>query len=178
MTKKEQALIEQYAKSLVEVVNEHGLIVQLKEDVIALIETIEASHLDRTLSSLAVPQGEKANLIRLLKDTDSIYLNNFLEVIIQNNREAYLYDMLQEVLKMISQVTNEYDVKVTSIVPLTEDQKSRVRTIVKEKFGLNTDRLIEIIDTTIIGGFIIDINNNVIDASIKHQLQEFKTKLN
>ncbi|XCY66042.1 F0F1 ATP synthase subunit delta [Streptococcus iniae] len=177
MTKKEQALVEQYAKSLVEVANEHGQINQLKSDILTLLETFEATNLDYILSSYALQQKDKANLVRLLKDTNSVYMNNFLELIIYNERENYLKAILTLVLDDITQVTNEYDVYVTSAVPLTEEQKSRVQSVVAKKIGCKTDRLIEEIDPSILGGFIIKVNNKVLDTSIKGQLHELKSKL-
>ena len=35
----------------------------------------------------------------------------------------------------------------------------------------------ETIDEAILGGFIINVNNNVIDTSLKRQLSQFKKKL-
>lgn len=177
MTKKEQALIEQYAKSLVEVAIEKDFLNGLKEDVYAILETMQISNLDNILSSLAFSQDDKANLVRLLKDSSSVYVNNFLDVVLQNQREYLLFDMLKTVLKEIAQETNTYDVTVTSAIPLTEEQKNRVISVVMSKFGIQTGRLIETIDASIIGGFIISVNNQVIDTSIKRQLHDFKMKL-
>ncbi|MTB62248.1 F0F1 ATP synthase subunit delta [Streptococcus uberis] len=177
MTKKELALIEQYAKSLVEVAIEKDFLNGLKEDVYAILETMQISNLDNILSSLAFSQDDKANLVRLLKDSSSVYVNNFLDVVLQNQREYLLFDMLKTVLKEIAQETNTYDVTVTSAIPLTEEQKNRVISVVMSKFGIQTGRLIETNDASIIGGFIISVNNQVIDTSIKRQLHDFKMKL-
>ena len=104
-------------------------------------------------------------------------MNNFLDLILQNEREAYLYQMLQAVLNDIATVSNQYDVTVTSSLPLTEDQKSRVRAVVAKKFAVTSGRLIEKVDPSLIGGFIISVNNKVIDTSIRRQLQAFKMNL-
>lgn len=67
MTKKEQALIEQYAKSLVEVASEHHSLDTLQADVLAILETFETTNLDQSLSSLAVPHAEKIKIANLIK---------------------------------------------------------------------------------------------------------------
>ncbi|WP_375708849.1 F0F1 ATP synthase subunit delta [Streptococcus dysgalactiae] len=177
MTKKEQALIEQYAKSLVEVASEHHSLDALKADVLAILETFEATNLEHSLSSLAIPHAEKMKLVTLLKGNNSIYMNNFLDLIVQNERETYLYPILQAVLKEMAAVSNQYDVTVTSSLPLTEEQKSRVRAVVAKKFAVTAGRLIEKVDPSLIGGFIISVNNKVIDTSIRRQLQAFKMNL-
>ncbi|MGT2934861.1 F0F1 ATP synthase subunit delta [Streptococcus castoreus] len=177
MTKKEQALIEQYAKSLVEVASEHDVLNPLQADVLAILETFELTYLDQSLSSLAVPHAEKVQLVKLLQGDNCVYMNHFLDVVLQNEREVYLYQMLQAVLKEIAIVSNRHDVVVTSSLPLTEEQKNRVRAVVTKKFAMEMGRLIEKIDPSLIGGFIISVNNNVIDTSIRHQLQAFKMNL-
>ena len=46
-----------------------------------------------------------------------------------------------------------------------------------EKFGVKAGKLVENIDESILGGFIINVNNKVIDTSIRRQLQTFKMNL-
>ncbi|MGT2957458.1 ATP synthase F1 subunit delta [Streptococcus bovimastitidis] len=177
MTKKEQALVAQYAKSLVEVAVEHDSLESVKSELLTLLDIFKTTDLDQSLSSLAVSQAEKAQLIGLLKNTSSVYVNNLLEIILVNQREAFLYEILKEAVRKIEQVTNEYDVKVISAVPLTEEQKSRIQSLVAQKLGMKTSRLVEVIDENIIGGFIIQVNNKIIDTSVRQQLREFKMKL-
>lgn len=177
MTKKEQVLVAQYAKSLVEVAVEHDSIETVKNDLLALIDIFNSTDLDQTLSSLAVSQAEKKQLVELLKDSSSVYIKNLLDLILLNERENLLYKILQVAVNKIEQVTNEYDVKVISAVPLSEEQKSRIKSLVASKLGMKTGRLEEVVDDKVIGGFIIQVNNKVIDTSIRQQLREFKMKL-
>lgn len=177
MTKKEQALIEQYAKSLVQVCQERDTLEALQADVLAILEVFKATNLAKTLSSLAVPRAKKLELVRQLQGDNIIYLNNFLEVMLQNEREAYLYQVLLRVLSGLASVSNQYDVTVTSAVPLSEEQKQRVRTVVSKRLAVKTGRLIEKVDPSLIGGFMISVNNKVIDTSIRRQLQAFKMNL-
>ncbi|NBM10576.1 F0F1 ATP synthase subunit delta, partial [Streptococcus equi] len=65
----------------------------------------------------------------------------------------------------------------TSAVPLSEEQKQRVRTVVSKRLAVKTGRLIEKVDPSLIGGFMISVNNKVIDTSIRRQLQAFKMNL-
>lgn len=177
MTNKEQALIEQYAKSLVEVASEKNCIQSVQSDILAILNVFEHTELSKTLASLAVPREEKATLVRLLQESSSVYLNNFLEVILQNEREVYLQAILRGALVEIGRIINEYDIVVTTAVSLSDEQKTRIRETVARKFDVKAGRLIEKIDQSIIGGFVINVNNKVIDASIRRQLQQVKMNL-
>ena len=177
MTNKEQALIEQYAKSLVEVASEKNCIQSVQSDILAILNVFEHTELSKTLASLAVPREEKATLVRLLQESSSVYMNNFLEVILQNEREAFLKDILEGVQKDFVIATNQHDIVVTTAVALTDEQKEHILALVAEKFGVKAGKLVENIDESILGGFIINVNNKVIDTSIRRQLQTFKMNL-
>ena len=45
------------------------------------------------------------------------------------------------------------------------------------KFGLKSAELKEIVDPSIIGGVIVEANHQVIDGSLKTQLENIKAKL-
>ena len=64
-----------------------------------------------------------------------------------------------------------------TISSLTDEQKERILALVAEKFGVKAGKLVEDIDESILGGFVINVNNKVIDTSIRRQLQEFKMNL-
>jgi F-type H+-transporting ATPase subunit delta len=62
---------------------------------------------------------------------------------------------------------------VTTAIPLTEDLKSKVLVKAKELTGKDVD-VKNIIDETIIGGFILRIGDIQYNASIANQLNKLK----
>ena len=177
MDKKTQALVEQYAKSLVEIAIEKDSLAELQSETEALLSVFEETNLADFLSSLVVSRDEKVKLVRLLQESSSVYMNNFLEVILQNEREAFLKAILEGVQKDFVIATNQHDIVVTTAVVLTDEQKERILALVAEKFGVKAGKLVENINESILGGFVINVNNKVIDTSIRRQLQEFKMNL-
>lgn len=177
MDKKTQALVEQYAKCLVEIAIEKDSLAELQSETEALLSVFEETNLADFLSSLVVSRDEKVKLVRLLQESSSVYMNNFLEVILQNEREAFLKAILEGVQKDFVIATNQHDIVVRTAVVLTDEQKERILALVAEKFGVKAGKLVENIDESILGGFVINVNNKVIDTSIHRQLQEFKMNL-
>ena len=84
MDKKTQALVEQYAKSLVEIAIEKDSLAELQSETEALLSVFEETNLADFLSSLVVSRDEKVKLVRLLQESSSVYMNNFLEVILHH----------------------------------------------------------------------------------------------
>lgn len=177
MTKKTQALIEQYAKSLVEVVIEKNCVSLIQNEAEALMTVFETSELNQTLQSLAITREQKKELVRLLQESSSDYMNNFLEVILQNQREGLLYPIIKRVLEKFVEETQTHDVEITSAIPLTEAQKQQLFQVVQSKFGITVNQIVEKIDESLLGGFVINVNNQIIDTSIRRQLQQLKMKL-
>mgnify|MGYP004448478987 CR=1 FL=1 len=177
MDKKVQALVEQYANSLLEVAIEHGQLAEVKEDVLTLKDIFESNDLNKVMTNFALSHEDKGEIVRLLQESSSSYVKNFLEVILQNEREDLLYIILKEFLQGEAKATNTHDIRVTTAVELSEAQKNRILAIAKEKLAIANGQLVEVVDKSIVGGFIINANNKVVDASIRHQLRQFKQNL-
>ena len=174
MDKKTQALVEQYARSLVEVAFEQDAVSTIQEEVRQILTVFAETNLKTFLSQENVTSEAKKESLSLFQESCSVYMNNFLEVILLNDRANILYDVLKLVL---DQEDNTYDVTVTSASPLSEEQKTRLLTIVSQKFEIKTRRLVEKIDEELIGGFVIKAKNKFVDTSIRSQLQAFKMNL-
>ena len=177
MDKKTQALVEQYARSLVEVAFEQDAVSTIQEEVRQILTVFAETNLKTFLSQENVTSEAKKESLSLFQESCSVYMNNFLEVILQNEREAFLKAILEGVQKDFVIATNQHDIVVTTAVALTDEQKERILALVAEKFGVKAGKLVEDIDESILGGFVINVNNKVIDTSIRRQLQEFKMNL-
>ena len=66
---------------------------------------------------------------------------------------------------------------VITAVPLSAQQKAKLEEKILAKFGLKSAELKEIVDPSIIGGVIVEANHQVIDGSLKTQLENIKAKL-
>lgn len=177
MDLKKQALVHKYAQHLVEKAKAIGQLTVVYEEVSQLIDIFNETQLDLVLSSDKFDKTEKVGLISRLHSANSTELNVMLESLISEEEFRLILPVLQEILVKIGEETQIFDMEVVAAQPLTTEQKERIRHIVETKFLIKTHHLIEIVDESLIGGFIIKVNNQIIDASVKAQLQEIKQKL-
>ena len=56
-------------------------------------------------------------------------------------------------------------------------EKAKLEEKILAKFGLKSAELKEVVDPSIIGGVIVEANHQVIDGSLKTQLENIKAKL-
>lgn len=177
MDNKTLALVQNYSKSFVELIVEKGQIEAVYPEIETILSVIKETDLSAFLGRTGISQEVKAGLVRHFQAVDSHYLRNFIEVILQNGRENLLEAILTDSLKRFDKASGRYDVTVTSAVPLTDSQRAKMVELVENKFQLSARHLLEEVDPSIIGGFVLKANNQIIDTSIQNQLQQLKTKL-
>ena len=68
-------------------------------------------------------------------------------------------------------------VKVTSALPLSEDQKKRVEDRLLETTGFVSLEIGYSVDPYLLGGLVIRIGDRVVDSSIKTRLEEIRRDL-
>ncbi|MEQ9763967.1 F0F1 ATP synthase subunit delta [Streptococcus jiangjianxini] len=177
MDKKTLTLVENYSKSLVDVAVEHNLIREIKEDLMALLEIFQSTDLARVLSHDGISQTEKAALVSQLQEGSHVFVNNFLEVIKQNERESLLETILASAVEKLSVTAGEFPLEIQVADSLSDDQKLRLKAAAEKKFAISVGQVNEVINPELIGGFILKANNKIIDTSIKSQLQQLKMNL-
>ncbi|MFX3870708.1 F0F1 ATP synthase subunit delta, partial [Streptococcus suis] len=72
----------------------------------------------------------------------------------------------------ISKFKHEFEASVVSVYPLTEAQKERLRHLVEQRLSLRVRNITEELDQSLLGGFIVTVNHQVIDASVRTQLKD------
>ena len=97
-------------------------------------------------------------------------LSRFISLVLSQGRASLLPDMLRSFVDMYRK---EVGLRRASLVCATEPSVhllQQLRTIVKRKTG--DDVVIDVtVDPSIIGGFIFDIDSQLLDASVQHQLE-------
>ncbi|MEW4353364.1 F0F1 ATP synthase subunit delta [Streptococcus pneumoniae] len=177
MDKKRYAVVSTYTTPFVQVVIEKGQQQEVFEKLYEIRTIFEETHLAGFLSHIGVDHAEKEKALRLFQGTDSSLLDHFIEVILQNHRESYFYDMVVDSLGRLEKLTNEFDVHIKSVKPLSNEQKARLLPMIEKKLNLKVRNFQEELDPDLIGGFVVTANNKTIDASIKRQLQAVKENL-
>ena len=101
---------------------------------------------------------------------------NFIGVIIRKNRINYLLDIINSFDNLIASLRGEKSAMVTSATKLTDAEVKDIKIKLKEKF--DADFIINLkIDPKLIGGLKIQVGSQMIDSSIKNQLQLLKEKM-
>ncbi len=134
----------------------------------------------RFIGFLAAPQVPTEQKIAMLKTLFTTRLSpsllSFLLLLIEKGRVGYLGEIGREFEKLVEDYKGLIKARVTTAIHIEEDYKKRLR----EKLMSVTNKNVEIlhrIDKNIMGGIIVQLNYNIIDKSVKSQLESLKHDL-
>ena len=177
-TKQHSASAVAYARSLLELANERNEAEPINADLQALREAIESDPtFQEFLSNPSVSTGDRARVIKhTLEGRASQLLRNFVGVLAANGRLGLLAEAAAAYEDLLGEQLGKIEVDVIVAQRLTPDQLEQVR----QKVGaaLKKDAVIhQYVDESIIGGLILRVQDQLIDASVKRQLEAIKQKL-
>lgn len=170
-------VVQPYAQALMSVARSKDMTEQVAEDVRSLISLLQSSEQLRDfLANPFVKAEAKKNVIGQLVG-DNPYLRNFMMLLVDRRRILLLEAICQEYLVLLRQLNQTVLAEVISAVELTEAQQQAVREKVKSMTNAQEVELNTKIEQDLIGGVIIKVGSQVIDASLRGQLRRLSLRL-
>ncbi|BAY98099.1 ATP synthase F1 subuint delta [Tolypothrix tenuis PCC 7101] len=168
-----------YAQALMSIAQSQNLTEEFGEDARALLNLLKNSAPLQNLidNPFIQPEKKKAVITQILGDGANQYLRRFLQLLVDKRRIFFLEQILQQYLALLRQLNQTVLAEVTSAVPLTEAQQQAVKDKV---LSITNARQVELeikTDRDLIGGLIIKVGSQVIDASLRGQLRRLSLRL-
>ena len=163
-------IAQKYSKALLEVAQESQQLEAVLAEVAAFDQVIQSTDLQAFLVDVAYSDDKKHQVIESLQNASSDIFKNFLTILVKNQRMALLPVIIKEIRHQADSLFKISDVDVTSAIALSDAQLSKLETTIKSKFDLNEVTIKNTVDTSLLGGVIINARGKIIDASIKSQL--------
>ncbi|MBP0002027.1 MAG: F0F1 ATP synthase subunit delta [Cyanobacteria bacterium SID2] len=172
-------IAEPYAQALMSIAQEYDLVDRIGEDVSALRETLQVSEdLQEFLESPLIKAEAKKNALRqICSETVHNYTLNFLMLLVDRGRILFLDAICQKYQARLRELKNIVLAQVTAAQELTSAQEDAVREKVKALTGAEFVELEISIDSDLIGGLIVRIGSQVLDASLRGQLRRLALSL-
>lgn len=164
-----------YAKSLMELAESRGSVDEAMTDMSLVENTIKANKdLAMLLSSPVVDMAKKEKvLMAIFGDKISDISKDFIQLITQKGREGSLLAIADRFIALVKERRNIHQVIVTSATPLTAAAKTELLGMV-QKIKPGEVELTEKIDPSIIGGFILKVDDSMIDASVLARFRKLR----
>ncbi len=165
-----------YAKSLVDLSTEQGQLETVYADMQYLQAVCKQSKdFVSMLRSPVIPGDKKKAIIEAItKGKVSAVTSLFNNLLVTKSRESDLPEIVNAFIDQYNTIKGIHKVVFTTAVPISDELKKSIETKVKSEQGLSGVELETKTDPSLIGGFVLEFNNNLIDASILRDLRDVK----
>lgn len=103
-------------------------------------------------------------------------ITNFLNFLIDKGREDYLPAIIRAFIALYQDYANIQNVEITSAIEFDQALIEKIGNLLKEKTGKSSE-IVTYTDQDLIGGFVLRIGDQQIDASVSGQLKTIKKQL-
>jgi F-type H+-transporting ATPase subunit delta len=167
-----------YAKALFELSEEEGCGQIVKTDIEGIFACINGSEeLTGFLASPLLKGSEKVRIMGTLFQKEVHPLTfKFIELLFDHKRELYLAGICRNFLQLYKASKGIKEALITTAIALSDAHKKEIHSYINKKFKMDVE-LSERVDPSIIGGFILRIEDQQINASIQSKLNKIKREL-
>jgi ATP synthase F1 delta subunit len=166
-----------YARSLFEAADDKDRLDEVREQ---LGQFADALDRDRGLqvfffSPYFSTQEKKDGLHRAIDGAEPIFLN-FLELLLENHRMPAIFRIRREYDRLWKERNKLLPVSVTSAVELDEETVRNIGDRIAEQTGRRVE-LSSTVEPDILGGIVVQVGNQVLDASIRNRLETLRKQV-
>ncbi|MEZ0608818.1 ATP synthase F1 subunit delta [Fibrella sp. WM1] len=167
-----------YAKSLIDLAQEKGIVQELSGDMQFFQKTLaENRQLGVLLKNPIVRNAKKWSIINAVFGSRLNPMTlSFFQIVAQKGRDNILEDIAVAFNQQVDVMKGVERATVITTTPLTDELRTQLKAKVQSLTNAKLVELEEKIDPKLIGGYVLRVGDQQVDASIKNQLNELRLK--
>jgi F-type H+-transporting ATPase subunit delta len=165
-----------YAKSLIDLSIEKGQLEAVYADMKYLQELCKVSREFVNLMRSPIVRNDQKNAIinAITKVKISELTAAFNQLLVRKGREGDIPEIAVAFVEQYNTLKGIHAVKLSTAAPISEELRKAIETKVASNQGFPSIELETAVDEKLIGGFVLEFNNKLVDASILHDLKVLK----
>lgn len=166
-------LASRYAKSLIDLAIERGQLEAVYADMVWLQSACKSSRDFVNLLRSPIIKGEtKQKIVQaVVGDRLGELSSAFIRLLINKARESYLPEISTAAVNLYKKHHKIQTIQLTTAVPASESLRSAIVAQLKKSVGFEKIELEEKVDPALIGGFVLQVGDQLVDASIAYDLR-------
>lgn len=167
-------LASRYAKSLIGLALEKGELEKVFADMQWLQQVIKASRDFANLLRSPIIKGDKKEKIveAIIGNKVTNITSLFIHLLIAKGRESNLPEIITSFISQYKEFKNIYPVKLMTAAPVNENLKKAIIDQIKKTSDMQNIELEAVVNEDLIGGFVLEAGDKLIDASIAYDLKQ------
>ncbi len=175
---RDRIVSDKYAEALLVTAKKQGSMDLIANEIL-LLQPIFAdkSQLQRFLIGPQITNDAKTALVtKTFESRISTLLYQFLMIVLRKHRIDHIANIFSEYLRLVDIERGIQEAKVTTVITLDSETQSRLQAKLEQLTGKKI-RLHTRVDSKILGGVIIHMDNTLIDGSFRTKLIDLREKL-
>ena len=167
-------LATRYAKSLLGLAIERGELEKAFADM-QWLQAVCKSNRDfiTMLRSPVIKSDTKGKIVKAVAGNNIGQLTEtFIHLLINKGRESAIPEIATSFIQQYKEVKKIHTVKLTTAYPLSDDLKNAIVSHIKSTTEMQNIELETAVKEDIIGGFVLQTGDKLVDASISYDLKE------
>jgi F-type H+-transporting ATPase subunit delta len=167
-------LATRYAKSLLDLSKERNEVENIFADM-QWLQAVCKSNRDfiNMLRSPVIKSDAKGKIVKAVTAGKiSVLSDTFIQLLINKGREGALPEISSAFIQQYKFFKKIYTVKLTTATPVSDDLRSAIVNHIKSTTEMQNIELETVVNESIIGGFVLQTGDKMVDASIAYDLKE------
>ncbi len=163
-----------YAKAVLSLASDQKAALAVDNDMKLLSKTIsENEDLDQLIKNAVIKSEVKKEMLNKIFPKLNVISSNLFDLLVSNKRINILGDIALKYSQLFDDLNGKEKAIVTTAIPMTNDLEEKVLKKIKQLTS-KTVELENIVDESIIGGFILRIGDKQYNASVSSKLNKLK----
>jgi F-type H+-transporting ATPase subunit delta len=171
-------IVVRYTKALFLSAEEKNVLDQVKNDMIYVLDVCDkVSEFMNILYSAIIPASKKKIIIREVfsRQVNELTLD-FLDLVVMNKREVFIPDIARRFTSEYKMHKGITSVTLTTATPVDRGIMIKIIDLIKKAYNTEVD-MIRKVEKRLIGGFVLRIDDYLLDASVYSELEMIKREL-
>lgn len=169
-------LAERYAKSLIDLSIDFNQLEMVHADIMLLKNVCDESReFVLMLKSPIIKADKKFKILTAVTESKvSALTQKFIKLLCSKNRESNLPQIITSFIEQFNKIKGIHIVKLTTATAVSDEIKNEFIHKIKEASSINKIELESRVNEKLIGGFVLEMDGKLIDASIIRDLNDVK----
>ena len=166
-----------YAKALFDLATDKKVTDQVYKDMINIQKIVQLKDVHEMLLSPVIPGSQKNKILKKVMTVGFQDITmSFIDMVFKNKREIYFNGIAHNYIQRYKSSKNIKSVELTTAVKIKESHVEVFKAQVLKTYKA-TIEMVEKVDPDIVGGFVIQVDDILYDASVKRQLRNIEQEL-
>ena len=166
-----------YAKALFKSAQEKELTDKIFADMEVVLSTCKVKEFREMLDVPVINSWQKYNItIEVLKGKISGMTESLIKLVMENRRENYMPGIARHFMTLYKKHKGIKTASLVTAIAIDENTIKRLQDMVKKALSADVD-LSSAVDDSVIGGFILTVEDRQYDASVASGLKKMKKQL-